>query len=338
MKWKEKRVGLALGGGGIRGIAHIGVLKVLEKEAIDVDLIVGTSAGALIGGAYASGQSPREIQTKVDAYIRSPEFDATGLKSIGLAASPERKSRFRKAQTRLMNRYYMIQTFLRPSVLPSEDLHSLINYFLPEMDIRETRIPFLAVTTDLITGKQIVFSEGSLRHAVLASCAVPGAVAPVQEGECLLADGGITSLIPVQATREAGAGVVIAVTVDRDLPSCGSMQTAQAIFCRAQEITANKLTAAELEEADVIIRPAVGDLHWTDFSRSKDLVRCGEEAARDALAKIYAALPLKRRIAHATGRVVATGKRGKRSFLRAVSVLRDGPKDLPPKAQSHDEG
>jgi len=336
MKWTEKRLGLALGGGGARGISHIGVLKVFEQEAIDIDLIVGTSVGALIGGAYASGQSPREIQAKVDSYLRSPEFDATALKSIGLSVSPEQKGRFRKAQTFVMKNYYMIRTFFRPSIIPSGDFHSLINYFLPETDIRQTRIPFLAVTTDLITGRQIVLSEGSLRQAVLASCAVPGAVEPVRQGECLLADGGITSLVPVHVTREAGADVVIAVMVDRDLPPSGSMETARDIFYRAGEITANKLETAELEDADVIIRPAVGDLHWMDFSRSRDLIRCGEEAAREALGKIYASLPLSRRIAHVAGRIITMGKRGKRSFLRAVSTFVNAP-NLPPKSHSHDK-
>jgi NTE family protein len=338
MKWAERRVGLALGGGGVRGFSHIGVLKVLEQESIDIDLIVGTSAGALIGGAYASGQSPREIQAKVDAYLRSPEFDATTLKSVGLVITPDQKGCFRKALTLVMKRYYMIQTFFRPSILPSGDFHSLINYFLPEMDIRQTRIPFRAVTTDLITGKQIVFSEGPLRQAVLASCAVPGAIEPVRQGECLLADGGITSLVPVHATREAGADVVIAVMVDRDLPPSGSMETAQAIVYRAGEITANKLEAAELEDADVIIRPAVGDLHWMDFSRAKDLIRSGEEAAHETLGKIYASLPLNRRIAHFAGRFVKMGKRGKRSFVRAVSAVVDAPMDLTPRSPSHDKG
>ena len=337
MKWTGKRVGLALGGGGVRGISHIGVLKVLEHEAIDIDLIVGTSVGALIGGAYASGQSPREIQAKVDAYLCSPEFDSTALKSIGLAVSPKQKGRFRKVRTFVMNRYCMIRTFFRPSILPPGDFDSLINYFLPEIDIRQTRIPFLAVTTDLITGRQIVFSEGPLRHAVLASCAVPGAVEPVRQGDCLLADGGITSLVPVHATREAGADVVIAVMVDRDLSLSGSMETAQDIFYRAGEITANKLESTELEDADVIIRPAVGDLHWMDFSQSRDLIRHGEEATRDALGKIYSSLPFNRRITHFAGRFVTVGKRAKRAFLRAVSALVDTPKDLPPKLPSHDK-
>jgi NTE family protein len=129
------------------------------------------------------------------------------------------------------------------------------------MDIRETKIPFRAVSTDLITGKKIIFSEGPLRQAVLANCSVPGALAPVRHGDWLLADGGITSLVPVHATREAGADVVIAVMVDRDLWADVSIETAKDVVYRAGEITTNALEASELERADVIIRPQVGNLH-----------------------------------------------------------------------------
>ncbi len=303
MKWTGKRVALALGGGGVRGFCHIGVLRVLEREDIPIDLIVGTSAGALIGGAYASGQSPRDIQAKVDAYLSSPEFDASTLKSIGLAISPDQKGRWRKARAFVLNRFHLVRAFFRPAVLPTEDFRSLIDYFLPEGDIRETRVPFRAVATDLITGKQVVFSEGPLRQAVLASCAVPGAVEPVRQGEWLLADGGITSLVPVHAARAAGADVVIAVMVDRELTPDGNMATAQGIIQRAGEIAANTLEATELAGADVIIRPDVGDLHWMDFSRAGELVRKGEEAARAALKQIDASLPLYRRISRLGRRI-----------------------------------
>ncbi len=302
MKWAGKKIGLALGGGGVRGFTHIGVLKVLEQEAIAIDLIVGTSVGALIGGAYASGLSPWEIQAKVADYLISPEFNASALKSIGISVSPKQQGVLRKALTFVINRYYLLRSFFRPSVLPAGDFQSLIHYFLPEMDIRQTRIPFLAVSTDLITGQQIVFSEGSLRQAVLASCAVPGAIEPVRQGPWLLADGGITSLVPVNAAREAGADIVIAVMVDRNLPADDSMDTAQAIVYRAGEITAQKLEAAELASADVVIKPDVGDLHWMDFTRSGDLVRKGEDAAREALKKIDASLPLSRRMVRSVGR------------------------------------
>ena len=310
MKWTGKKVGLALGGGGVRGFSHIGVLNVLEQEGIDIDLIVGTSAGALIGGAYASGQSPREIQAKIDAYLRSPEFDASMLKSVGLTFSPENKSFFKQARTFIMNRFWFAQAFFKPSILPSNDFESLINYFLPEMDIRETKIPFHAVSTDLITGKKIIFSEGPLRQAVLASCSVPGALAPVRHGDWLLADGGITSLVPVHATREAGADVVIAVMVDRDLRADVSIETAKDVVYRAGEITTNALEASELESADVIIRPQVGKLHWRDFSRAVDLIKTGEQATRESLGKINASLPLYRRIARFAGRFIKRGLKG----------------------------
>jgi NTE family protein len=297
MKWTGQKVALALGGGGVRGFSHIGVLKVLEQEAIAIDLIVGTSAGALIGGAYASGQSPREIQAKVDAYLRSPEFDASALKSIGMSVSPGNRGFLIRSRDFLKSRYYMLQAFFRPAVLPSGDFQSLIHYFIPDLDIRQTRIPFCAVTTDLITGGRIVFSDGPLRQAVLASCAVPGAVEPIRQGQWLLADGGITSLVPVHAAREAGADVVIAVTVERALPAAENMETAQDIVYRAGEITASRLEDEELQGADVIIRPKVGDLHWMDFNRAGDLVGQGETAAREALGQIRSSLPLYRRVA-----------------------------------------
>jgi NTE family protein len=310
MKWTGKKVGLALGGGGVRGFSHIGVLNVLEEEGIEIDLIVGTSAGALIGGAYASGQSPREIKAKIDAYLRSPEFEASTLKSIGLTFSPENKSVFKKARTFVMNRFWFVKAFFKPSILPSNDFESLINYFLPEMDIRETKIPFRAVSTDLITGKKIIFSEGPLRQAVLASCSVPGALAPVRHGDWLLADGGITSLVPVHATREAGADVVIAVMVDRDLSTSVSIETAKDVLYRAGEITTDALEASELKDADVIIRPQVGDLHWMDFSRASDLIKIGEQATRESLEKINASIPLYRRIARFAGRFIKRRLKG----------------------------
>lgn len=304
MRWTGKKVGLALGGGGVRGLAHIGVLKVLEQEGIAIDLIAGTSAGALIGGAYAAGMTTREITAKVDAYLKSAEFEESAIKSIGLSFSPGPKSFFQRAQIFAKNQYYLVRALFRPSILPAEDFQALIHYLLPDIDIRDTRIPFRAVSTDLITGQKVVLAEGPLRQAVLASSSVPGAVEPTRLGEWLLADGGVTSLVPVHAARDAGADVVIAVMVDRDLPADTGIETAKDVIYRAGEITANTLEAAELQDADVIIRPAVGDLHWTDFSRSKDMIALGEDATRSALGKINDSLPLSRRFSRFTRRLL----------------------------------
>ena len=158
MRWTGKKVGLALGGGGVRGLAHIGVLKVLEQEGIAIDLIAGTSAGALIGGAYASGMTTGEIAAKVDTYLTSAEFEDSTIKSIGLSFSPGPKSFFQRAQIFAKNQYYLVRALFRPSILPAEDFQWLINYLLPDIDIREMRIPFRAVSTDLITGQKVVLA------------------------------------------------------------------------------------------------------------------------------------------------------------------------------------
>jgi NTE family protein len=295
-KWIGKTLGLALGGGGVRGFSHIGVLKVFEQQGIQIDLIVGSSAGALIGGAYAAGRSPDEIQRLVDAYIKSPEFKASELNAIGLTVCPSERTWGEKVRKALRERYYLIRSLFKPSILPAMDFESLINHFLPDIDIRATRIPFHVVATDLITGKKIVISRGPLRKAVQASCSVPGAVDPVRMGEWLLADGGITSLVPVLSAREAGADVVIAVVVDRKKQGQAQYETAQDIFCRAGEITSDELEEAELQHADVVIRPNVGDLHWADFRRASGLVREGEIATMNALDVIQGAVPIYRKV------------------------------------------
>ncbi|PKN33303.1 MAG: hypothetical protein CVU61_13875 [Deltaproteobacteria bacterium HGW-Deltaproteobacteria-19] len=305
MRWTGKKVALALGGGGVRGFSHVGVLMVLEEERIDLDLIAGTSAGALIGGAYAAGLSPREIRQKIDEYLASPAFLNSELKSIGLSVVPSATTnRMTRVVSSLRTRYYMLRSFFRPSVLPPRDFASLIDHFIPDIDIRETRLPFLCVATDLLKGQEVVFAEGSLRRAILASCSVPGAVEPVRWGEWLLADGGITSLVPIRAARKAGADVVIAVVVDREVLESPQFETAQDVFYRAGEITSDRLQLEELRDADVVIRPDVGDLHWMDFSRARDLIRVGEEAARKALGRIEEALPIYKRAFRFAGRIM----------------------------------
>lgn len=306
-RWTGKRLGLALGGGGVRGFCHIGVLKVLEQEEITIDLIAGTSAGALIGGAYAAGASPQEIYRKVDAYIRSPQFQSSTLREMGLAMNPGERTFWEKTRNAVRQHYFMLSAFVKPAILPLKDFQDLIAYFIADIDVRETKIPFYAVATDLITGKQIVISEGSLRKSILASCAVPGAVDPVRVGDWLLADGGITSLVPVQAVREAGADAVIAVVVDREEQASGEFETAQQVFNRAGDITSDKLQEVELMQADVVIRPRIGDLHWSDFSRAKGMIQEGEAAARLALGEIREAIPVYKKLMRVI-RKITSGK------------------------------
>ena len=288
---KGKRIGLALGAGGARGLAHIGVLKVLEKEDIPIDLIVGTSIGALVGGAYASGISPNELENRVDEYIHSPEFQSSAMKAFESAHEKGEVGLTQKIQSYLKNRFYVVQAMFKPGILSNEDFQAVINHFIPDIQIEETRIAFRAVATDLVTGEQIIFPEGSLRQAVMASCAIPGAVAPLRDGERILSDGGIICLIPISVARKEGADIVIAVTVDRDVSSEEELKTVVSIYHRVSEIMASKIEDYELMDADIVIIPEVGDLHWSNFSQAMNLIHEGEKATREKLDDIRNAMP-----------------------------------------------
>jgi len=290
MFWKRKRVGLALGGGGARGLAHIGVLRALEKEEIPINLIAGTSIGALVGGAYASGINPDELQKKVEQYLNSTEFRSSAIKAFEAAHAKGEVSLPQRIQTYVRNHFYLIQAMFKPGILSNEDFQTTIDYFIPDIQVEETRIPFRAVATDLVSGEQITFSKGSLRQAVMASCAVPGAIAPLKEGERLLSDGGIICLVPSSVARQEGADIVIAVAVDRGIRS-EELRTVVDVYLRVSEIMGEKLKQCELADADVVILPEVGDLHWSSFSQAMNLIDEGEKAAREKLDDIRRLLP-----------------------------------------------
>jgi NTE family protein len=286
MKWPRKRIGLALGGGGARGLSHIGVLKVFEQQNIPIDIIAGTSIGAMVGGAFACGISSDQLERHVQEYVNSAGFQSSTVKAMADVYSREQERLTNKIQNFLKNQFYIIQMLFKPGILSTSDFQFMIDYFIPDIQIQDTLIPFRAVATDLINGEQIVFSQGSLRQAVLASCAVPGVIEPIREGNRLLSDGGIVSLIPVRVARDEGADLVIAVSVDRDIQTDDELKTVKDIYYRACEITSAKLEKYELMDADIVIRPNVKNLHWASFSKAVDLVREGEKAAQEMLSSI----------------------------------------------------
>ncbi|MEA2014066.1 MAG: patatin-like phospholipase family protein [Thermodesulfobacteriota bacterium] len=297
MRWKNKPIGLALGGGGARGLAHIGVIRVLEQEKIPIDIIVGTSSGALIGGAYASGTTPDEMEQKIDEYLDSKGYQSSAIRIIEKAHHSSGNTTLRQqVQGFLHNKFLLLQAMFKPGVLSSEEFQVMIDFFIPDILIQDTLIPFRTVTTDLTSGEQIIFYEGSLREAVMASSAVPGAIEPIEKGGMQLSDGGIISPVPVNATRREGADIVIAVNITRGIFSDEKFETAQEICDRAADITSYHLTGYEISAADVIIRPEVGNLHWSDFSHAGNLIAEGEKATRKKIPDIRRALPLFRKL------------------------------------------
>ena len=283
---KARKLGLALGGGGARGFAHIGVLKVLERENIKPDIIVGTSIGSIVGGALASGMMVDELEERADAFLESDLYTSSELKAMGDAESGAEQRMSRRIQTYFRTKIRLAQALFRPGILPGKDMEEFINFFVPDIRIEQTAIPFGAVATDLKTGECVLLKNGSLRRAILASASVPGALSPVEVDGRQLSDGAIVCTVPARYAVEQGADVVIAVTIDKDIVLSSELQTAVDIYVRAGEIMGFHLEQYDLKNADLIIRPELGSIHWTDFSQSKRLIAVGEAAALDSLPEL----------------------------------------------------
>jgi len=283
---KGRKIGLALGGGGARGFAHIGVMKVLEKEKITPDIIVGTSIGSIVGGAFASGMKIKEVEKRAEAFLKSDLYQSSELKAMGDAESGAEQRLSRRIQSYFMTKIRLAQALYRPSILQIDEMQEFVNFFIPDIQIEETIIPFRAVATDLRSGECVALKKGSLRRSILASSAVPGALPPVEINGRQLSDGGIICTVPVQHLFEEGVQEVIAIAVDRDIALCSELQTAVDIYVRAGEIQGFHLEKYSLENAGIVIRPQIGNIHWTDFSRSKELISLGEAAAMKNLPEI----------------------------------------------------
>lgn len=252
----EQRLGLALSGGGARGFAHIGVLKVLERERIPIAAVTGTSAGSFVGAALAAGLSAADIETAAADIVWSrvlrPSFSAKALLSTKWIG--DRLS----------------------AVIPPPGL------------IEEFPIPFAAVAFDVAAGEEFVFRSGRASEAVRASCAVPGLFAPLRQNDGrILVDGGVTSPLPVKQLDRSHTSAVIAV----DLVSCGSKfgripSTGVGVIFRSALKMIEELSRSCHHLADVVIEPQIAHIRHDEIGRMKELIELGEAAAEKEIAAI----------------------------------------------------
>ncbi len=292
------RIGLALSGGGARGVAHIGVLKALEELRIPVDYIAGTSMGAIVGGLYASGMSPEEIER----WFR--EVDWRYL----LSDSPPRESRSFRSKERdfRMNQNLELALSKQGQVqLPSgliagqKLIIKLRELTLPVRQVEDfdrLPIPFRAVATDLETGEKVVLDRGHLAEAMRASMAVPGVFTPYRIGERLLVDGGLSSNLPIETVRAMGADIVIAVDLRVDLRAEAELTSALAVTNQVLDILINRETLAQvqrLSERDVYIRLALPGATSAGFVGSAENIPAGyaETMSEAAELRRYALSP-----------------------------------------------
>ena len=200
MKGKFK-IGLALGSGGARGLAHIGVLKALKKEGVELDIITGTSFGALIGGMYAVNPDPNDIEHRIMAFIASKPFKKFRMKLIKMDyKAGKRAGIVKNVKDFLKLQYFLGIPYQSKSYTTTQKLSEIIARFIENIDIKETELKFAAVTADITKGEEIVIDKGNMRRAVRASCSIPGIFPQVKYDGKLLVDGGWANRVQVSPT------------------------------------------------------------------------------------------------------------------------------------------
>ncbi len=280
------RLGLALGGGAARGLAHIGILRVLEQEGIPISVIAGSSIGAIIGGLYAYYRNVDEVEDHVIRIIRHPVTEKLGLQFIGEEGFKlPREFDFEDVLVYFKLQLSLIKVFNKPYFFDPELVNELYS-LLPDPKIENLPLRFGAVATDLISAKEILFQKGSFRKALKASSAIPGIFPPVKYRNYQLVDGATTNAVPVEEAREMGADVVIAVDVSKDIHWVRNIDNALGILYRVDEIASYLLTQRRLREANLVLIPDVGRINWADFSTPQAIIQKGEQVARRFLPQI----------------------------------------------------
>ncbi len=287
MGWfSHKRLGLALGGGAARGMAHIGVLQAFEEEEIPIQVLTGTSMGAIIGGMYAARPQVKPLRRKFEAYLKSDLLRKSRLDFAVERDQVEGAGLFyRFSQLARKNLFYTL-SMTRLSFVSQETADKSFAFLLPDIAIEEMALPFAASALDLNSGQEVILRSGSLRRAVAATSALPGVLPPVTLNGQLLVDGGWINAVPIHPARQLGADLVVGVDVSSQLGEAESVNNGLGIVFRANAAARNALAELLLSAADLVIRPDVGVNHWADFSHAERLIEKGYRAAQEQMPQI----------------------------------------------------
>lgn len=284
---QRPRTCLVLGGGGARGAAHVGLLKVLERERVPIDCIVGTSMGAIVGALYASGHTADQIASTLEK---------TDWNAVMHDSPPrnERSMRRKEDDLRLLGGAEVGvrkgSILLPQGLIQGQRIEAMLRHLL--LDVSQVEhfddlpIPFRAVATDLVTGEKVVFGDGDIVKAVRASMSVPGIFAPVRVDGRLLVDGGIVDNVPVDEARKLGAQRLIVSRVGSPLLTEEQLSTPLAVSQQITHVLMQRVVQMQIDALgpeDVLIVPELGDITSQDFNRSVQAIAAGQKAAEQAV-------------------------------------------------------
>ncbi len=286
------KIGIALGGGGARGLAHVGVLKALEEEGIPIHYITGSSIGAIVGAMYAQHPNADFLIDRFKQSLDEEFYDQLSL--TYLKTDDERNGSFLHQATQNIKRRIVINLAQsREALLTNVRLRNVLSKFIDEGKIEYTTIPLGIVSTNLHTGDNIVFKTGDIITAVAASSSIPGYMSPLRWNGNLLADGAVSCPVPVQFLPEMGAELTIGVEIcTRKFHPLEAINVIE-IIARAEMIESRTLSQMMVKTADVAICPDTKDVYWSDFSRKDELIEAGIKSAREKLPEIKKAIQKK---------------------------------------------
>jgi NTE family protein len=257
---RKIKIGLALGGGAARGFAHIGVIKALEAQGIYPDIVVGTSAGSVVGAMYAAGNDGFALQ-KIAMEMDEATISDWALPLFGKTSG----------------------------VLKGEALQTYVNKAVKNVAMEKLKLKFGAVATDLNSGKSILFQRGNTGQAVRASSSVPSLFQPVRIGDRSYVDGGLVAPVPVRYAREMGADFIIAVNISTQTDAQAAVSSLE-VLMQTFAIMGQSINQHELRDADVVILPALPKMGGNDFNGRNLAIMAGEQAAAAMMPQIKAKL------------------------------------------------
>lgn len=271
---KTPKIGLALGGGGARGFAHIGVLKRLEDEGIHPDIITGASMGALTGAVYAQTGDADTCYQRLNTMIESEAFEKLGLHLIKVSQRGG-ESFWHQVSSFVQDRVVINLAHFKTGLVPQVRIREAVQVAITDDTWPGNGLSLGIVATDLYTGEDVYFTEGSLTDAVMASIAIPGFLPPVILNDRTLVDGGVSQQVPIRLAREMGADFVIAVDVGQDVEPVTELDNAMAIMSQSENIKSCHYRMMLNREADFLLDMDMPGVHWSAYEQREEFVKIG---------------------------------------------------------------
>ncbi len=283
---RKLKIGLVLGGGGARGLAHIGVLQALQAYDIPIDVVTGTSMGAMVGAVFAQKPDADYVERKFRSYIENNGFASLGGAQVRQNHAYEPEDLLQQLSREIKRRVVINMAAHRKSLLKTERLRNAIDAVMEDTAIEETTLPFACAAVDLTVGSEVIFSKGPIRRAVQASAAIPGFFPPVELDGHQLVDGSVCMNFPIETARTLGADIIIAVNVSADIESGVEVDNVVDIVMRSNLTATAKINELLLHSADFTIKPPIGKIAWTAFEELDQLIKKGQAETQRAIPDI----------------------------------------------------